>query len=302
MFRNRTILMCIAILSVVFYHLALRGIPIGRLNIGYVGVDIFMLLSGYGIGKSLMKNSVGQFYKNRIRRILPLWLLMILFNSLIRIFNTGADILSTINNFLCDFSTLSFYINPNSLPEWYLATLILFYIISPAYKFLIEKTGWILLITISVIIFIYYITIGTTTWQYACAIPRLPLYLLGLTCAIKNKEDISYYITIPLFVLGTYYFCQNNHYIFSSCCILLCIQIANKIIDNTNFFNKSLIHWIGSHTLEIYVGNTLSAIIFVYCVPSYINILLKIFYDLLFTIALSIILCKINSTIQKVYE
>lgn len=126
MFRNRTILMCIAILAVVFYHLALRGIPIGRLNIGYAGVDIFMLLSGYGIGKSLMKNSVGQFYKNRIIRILPLWFLMILFNSLIRMFNTREDILLTVNKFICDFSTLSFYTNPNSLPEWYLATLILF--------------------------------------------------------------------------------------------------------------------------------------------------------------------------------
>lgn len=90
MFRNRTILMCIAILAVVFYHLALRGIPIGRLNIGYAGIDIFMLLSGYGIGKSLMKNSVGQFYKNCIRRILPLWFTMILLNSFIRIFNTGG--------------------------------------------------------------------------------------------------------------------------------------------------------------------------------------------------------------------
>lgn len=49
MFRNRTILMCIAIIAVISYHLALRGIPIGRLNIGYAGVDIFMLLSGYGI-------------------------------------------------------------------------------------------------------------------------------------------------------------------------------------------------------------------------------------------------------------
>lgn len=78
MFRNRTILMCIAIIAVISYHLALRGIPIGRLNIGYAGVDIFMLLSGYGIGKSLLKNSVKQFYKNRIHRIFPLWLFMIL--------------------------------------------------------------------------------------------------------------------------------------------------------------------------------------------------------------------------------
>ena len=74
MFRHRELLMCVAIIGVVFYHLALRGIPIGRLNIGYIGVDIFMLLSGYGISKS---------YKNRVRRILPMWTLMISLSWLI---------------------------------------------------------------------------------------------------------------------------------------------------------------------------------------------------------------------------
>ena len=60
MFRNRELLMCIAIIGVIFYHLALRGIPIGRLNIGYIGVDIFMLLSGFGIGKSLQLNNISK--------------------------------------------------------------------------------------------------------------------------------------------------------------------------------------------------------------------------------------------------
>lgn len=184
------------------------------------------------------------------------------------------------------------------MPEWYLATLILFYIISPAYKYLFEKTEWISLITISVITFIYYVTIGATTWQYACAIPRLPLFLLGITCAIKNKEDIPYYVTIPLFILGTYYFFQNNHYMFSSCCILLCIQIVNKIIDNTNFFNKSLFNWIGSHTLEIYVANVLSAIIIRYIIVSNENLIL-ILSDIFMTILLSLTLYKVNNLIQK---
>lgn len=300
MFRNRTILMCIAILAVISYHLALRGIPLGRLNIGYIGVDIFMLLSGYGIGKSLTKNSIKQFYLNRIHKILPLWFLMILFNSTIKMLNTEERNISIIKTFLSDFSTLSFYTHPDSLPEWYLATLILFYTISPIYKYLLERVGWVLLIVISIMVFIYYITIGTSIWQYACAISRFPLYLLGLTCALKNKEDIPHYITIPLFIIGIYYFFQNNHYIFSSCCILLFIQIINKIIDKTNLSHKTFLNWIGSHTLELYVGNTISAIIFIYYISPNTNLLIKIFYDLLFTIILSICLHKINQTVKKI--
>lgn len=75
--------MFIAIIGVVSYHLALRGIPLGRLNIGYIGVDIFMLLSGYGISKSIQHNTIRRFYKNRVRRILPMWTLMISLSWLI---------------------------------------------------------------------------------------------------------------------------------------------------------------------------------------------------------------------------
>ena len=54
--------MCLSILGVICYHLCLRGIHIGRLNVGYAGTDVFMLLSGYGIAKSLAHNSIKQFY------------------------------------------------------------------------------------------------------------------------------------------------------------------------------------------------------------------------------------------------
>ena len=50
--------MCLSILGVICYHLCLRGIHIGRLNVGYAGTDVFMLLSGYGIAKSLAHNSI----------------------------------------------------------------------------------------------------------------------------------------------------------------------------------------------------------------------------------------------------
>lgn len=83
--------MFIAIIGVVFYHLALRGIPLGRLNIGYIGVDIFMLLSGYGISKSLQHNTISRFYKNRVRRILPMWTLMISLSWLISSFGGGEN-------------------------------------------------------------------------------------------------------------------------------------------------------------------------------------------------------------------
>lgn len=43
---------------------------------GHWGVDIFLLVSGYGIANSLSKNNIQTFYKNRFKRILPTCLLV----------------------------------------------------------------------------------------------------------------------------------------------------------------------------------------------------------------------------------
>lgn len=113
MFRNRTTLMYLSILGVICYHLCLHGIHIGRLNVGYAGVDVFMLLSGYGIAKSLAHNSIKQFYIHRLRRILPLWIVMIssvcIINLILGVGNLGLDI------FLLNITSLSFYYNPDLL-------------------------------------------------------------------------------------------------------------------------------------------------------------------------------------------
>lgn len=150
MFRNRTTLMYLSILGVICYHLCLHGIHIGRLNVGYAGVDVFMLLSGYGIAKSLAHNSIKQFYIHRLRRILPLWIVMIssvcIINLILGVGNLGLDI------FLLNITSLSFYYNPDLLPEWYLSTLLLFYAVSPLLKMLLEKGSWGLVILISLVV------------------------------------------------------------------------------------------------------------------------------------------------------
>lgn len=95
MFRNREVLLGWAMLGVLFYHACLQGIHIGRLNIGYMGVDIFLLFSGYGIAKSLQKNNLKIFYLNRIKRIFPIFALMTISLGLTKIV-FGGVILTTL--------------------------------------------------------------------------------------------------------------------------------------------------------------------------------------------------------------
>lgn len=70
-------LRAIAVLAVIFFHL-------GYLPYGYLGVDIFFVISGFLITGIIYKEilndrfSVKNFYLRRVRRILPLTLFICL--------------------------------------------------------------------------------------------------------------------------------------------------------------------------------------------------------------------------------
>lgn len=78
-------LRAVAVLSVVFYHAGLTSLFGG----GYVGVDIFFVISGYLISRIIYTKcrnssfSFVDFYQRRIRRIAPALIGIILFSSVI---------------------------------------------------------------------------------------------------------------------------------------------------------------------------------------------------------------------------
>ena len=95
---------------------------------GFLGVDIFMLYSGYCLCYSYSKNSLWNFYKRRAERILPLFLLMVVTVSIIYIL-TGNHL--TIWDWFCNLTTLNYYRIGGFYIEWYLCVIILFYAIFP---------------------------------------------------------------------------------------------------------------------------------------------------------------------------
>jgi peptidoglycan/LPS O-acetylase OafA/YrhL len=79
-------LRAIAVLSVVFFHLLRRSLPGG-----YLGVDLFFVLSGYLITAIIWREmqegrfSIVRFYDRRIRRIMPALLLLLFVTTVVSV-------------------------------------------------------------------------------------------------------------------------------------------------------------------------------------------------------------------------
>ncbi len=77
-------LRAVAVVAVILYHLAIRG-PAGKLfEGGFLGVDVFLVISGYLIASLILKEytaknsfSFSNFYARRVRRLLPALLLVL---------------------------------------------------------------------------------------------------------------------------------------------------------------------------------------------------------------------------------
>ena len=72
-------LRALAVLAVIFYHFR-----IWPFTGGFVGVDIFFVISGYLITGMILEKkhfSIGEFYSKRVRRLVPALLVTILLPS-----------------------------------------------------------------------------------------------------------------------------------------------------------------------------------------------------------------------------
>ncbi len=124
-----------------------------------IGVDLFLLLSGYGLAASQMKSDLKplEFYKKRLLKLfVPFWLALIVFFGLNFIFVKSEYSWSYIlQSFLGIFPQAGLYTDINS-PLWYLTFLLGYYLIFPlVYN---KKFPWLSAIILAVLpyLFIYF--------------------------------------------------------------------------------------------------------------------------------------------------
>lgn len=278
-------LRALAVLLVFIFHLNpswLAG--------GFVGVDIFFVISGFLVSSIILhkkeKGTFGfvDFYIGRIKRIVPVFLLLLIFVGIIGLWvylsgdiqglrkNMFHAAIFNSNNYL---ASLDNYFGASSqenplLHTWTLSIEMQFYFLLPLFLILINKKYIVPISTIIIIILFGYsfynsAYLNNQSAMYFSLIARIPEFLIGTVFAVKaneikkligSKQNIIAIISlIGIIVCGVLY---TEHINFPGLWVILPCIFAGIILVTTEskvsalFSNKILVH-IGELSYSIYL-------------------------------------------------
>lgn len=192
--EHRTALMGLAILLIMFCHNSLY-FPgaIGQMNsalkmLAQCGVDMFFFFSGMGCFYSLESRKVSDFYKKRVVRIFLPYLLIV---GIYGMYMVGICHVN-VGEFFSRYSLITFFTEAK-LDEWFIAAIIVTYIMSPMfYKILKANTKWfLLLIAVVYCLCLSRLKFGPTNYRIIVDIwvSRIPAFLFGMLVGKYAKEE-----------------------------------------------------------------------------------------------------------------
>lgn len=259
--KNRPISMGLSMLMVFFYHFdQIHFYP------GFLGVDLFLFLSTYGLCNSFEKYSLGTFYKRRIIRIVPMFMMMGIGACMIACLSHHSQLSAW--DWFCNISSLNYYGLGGFVFEWYLCFLLLVYLLFPLlYKLcksaVITRMGGSFLLSAVLVMSLFLLTKGFN-WYYNTAIGRVPICIMGILC-YPFSENSSFLKKSLLFGLGfltaiyLYHAKMCNTYVLLYMLAPIVIVLLGWLVSIINkvIFVKRIVEAIGKNTLEIYVANVL---------------------------------------------
>ncbi|MCQ9104486.1 acyltransferase family protein [Vibrio alginolyticus] len=272
----------LAVFSVIIYHINPLWLPSG-----FVGVDIFLVISGFLITNIILKSnesksfSVIDFYSRRVKRIIPLTYLILTviltvgwFLSYPAIYRAESNSVLSALYFLANirFSLMGNYFNSADdnplLHLWSLSLEEQFYFIWPIFIWLFYRfkgenkllASTILLILISLSISYFFVN-NESLRQYAYFIlpTRMTGLLFGAALAFisyKNKNNLLSVFGFLLMVLSLFYIEKSN---FPSYAVLVPLIGSSIIImtpDSTFtklFFSNKITNFFGKISFSLYM-------------------------------------------------
>lgn len=267
--QARLSLMALAIIMVVLYHYKcwIGGFPwyIGMiLQYGYIGVDFFFFLSGFGLAYSYQKNNLKTFYTNRMK-ILPCY--MLYGTILILHIYAGGKSLS-FSEILYKFSTLEYTFEHRGI-DWYMSAILQLYLFFPLLYHLVKLTKeWCVVLIVPIVFTISWLI--PLNWAHLAMLQRLPAFVLGIYCIQNNNNNTKilklFILYLIYFILLMLFFNKSDNMVFLTTCLITPISLYaltnNHLTKNINIINDQrwsfISNILGAHTLQIYYGTNLA--------------------------------------------
>lgn len=259
---NRVYLMGISILWIVFHHVGFfglynfSGLSDFVIKLGSCGVDIFLVLSSFGLYNSLNKNfKIWHFYKRRIVRIIPPFVFIIL----------GFHV-----RHLLESLSVNFWIN-ELMCNWYIGFIIIAYLFYPLIFLMQKKLLFLPFLLGSVIGFVGTILLIMHDMDDIHQVPmlmtqRIPVFCLGSLVA-DDRFKLSWKnvsCSLGVIMVALYFsFVLNMEYLVYPLYLLLMIPLfscLSHLLDKMLFSKLVLMKWggqflkfLGTITLELYL-------------------------------------------------
>jgi len=259
---DRTCLMGCAMIAIMLYHeYFIPQYPITHFFrlYGYWGVELFLLVSGFGIVHSLQKNSLKQYYINRAKRLIPSCLIVGLCKYLLG--HVG----------FLELKTHSFILLVTNIYLWYIYAIIIYYAIAPLIYYFLKRHSVATLLTICVLSTLCrYLPLEThpdyLVNKLAWINARLPIFVLGMYLVVKplkyNLRTI-FLIGLPFLIismalvilrkLGIYWNCPLEYILLLPAMLAICIICHGLIRLMTWIRCKAVLEFFGKYSLELYL-------------------------------------------------
>lgn len=230
----------------------------------YIGVDIFICASGFGLCYAWNKQGIERFYKRRFLRLYPTYALMALFVTFLRTW--GGEHFSTWDIF-CHFTTLQYYNIGGHRFDWYLSAMFVLYLIFPL-LFKLKHPLTCVGIFVCTLIFLHFIRMN---WPIPALIGRIGIFAYGiLMYRVLESQTPPKWLYIcggifcllaPVPFLITHPFGEVD-FIFSAGLtplLLAAIFYLHHILCSSPCYEKAinLLSFIGKYSLPLYAANIL---------------------------------------------
>lgn len=153
---------------------------------GYGGVDICLFASGLGCYFSLEKDPDAlRFLKRRIARLAPVYIPFILLWCVYHYLTHGPYPVSAVLGNLLGIQNLTGLENSFN---WYISALLLFYVLSPLLKSLVDRVGY----GCQAVVIGFLLLLSVPFWTadtYIITVTRLPIFYAGMVFGRMCKED-----------------------------------------------------------------------------------------------------------------